>query len=349
MPGRPSVAGVARSPLAGWSFWPAGVLSERLKSPQRRMPPRIGTTIGSPELNLEEGGIEGIDALVGEFSREALALRIVTVLNALSALGKEAPRLSADYARFLKGERGQRLADAMAKEDAIFLEPWQHLLILRRLLESPPQDGALVLGSDDGEAVYFDLCRFAADALRPADPFDDGEATDDPDAWLKVAANMAPRMWMMNPPDVGASIARSYVMFTETPATDPDVKARVDALDARFPGSMSELTFTETTAMVQFLGVTSALITPAAIFANPAEIRINPKTWLKDTILPKDGLERLFLRVGVDVNAKLSSTSAPLSPLPFRDRPLMRFSDGTYAVVYPPFLLEKLPQMCSGG
>lgn len=306
------------------------------------MPPRIGTTIGSPELKLEEGGLERIDSLIAKLPREALALRLVAVLNALSALGKDAGKLSADYARFVTGEQRDRLAAALAKDDAIFLEPWQQLLILRRLLESAPRDGALALGTTEGEAVYFDLCRFASDALRPTDPFDEGEVADDPDAWVKVAANMGPRMWMMNPPDVGYSIARASIMFTEAPADDTDLRSRVDALDARFPGSMSDLSFTETTVMLQFLAVTSASLKPAALFANPAAIRINPTSWLKDTTLPKDGLERLFSRVGMDVSAKLPATSAPMSPLPFRDRPLMRFSDGTYAVIYPPFLLEKL-------
>lgn len=272
--------------------WHAGpeACSRALESAQTHMPPRIGTTIGSPELDLEEGGLDRIDSLIAELPREVLALRIVAVLNALSALGKDAGKLSADYARFLTGERRDRLTTALAKEDSIFLEPWQQLLILRRLLQSAPRDGAVALGTNEGEAVYFDLCRFASDALRPLDPFDEREVSDDPDAWLKVAANMGPRMLMMNPPDVGSSIARSYIMFTETPSTDPAVRTRVDALDARFPGSMSELSFTETTTMLQFLAVSSARLTPASLFANPATIRISPTTWLKDTTLPKDGL-----------------------------------------------------------
>jgi hypothetical protein len=54
------------------------------------MPPTISVTIASQELGLPSGDIAQIDANVRRFPREALVLRIVSVLNALAALGKEA-------------------------------------------------------------------------------------------------------------------------------------------------------------------------------------------------------------------------------------------------------------------
>jgi hypothetical protein len=50
------------------------------------MPPTISVTIASSELGLPSGNIAHIDANVRRFPREALVLRIVSVLNALAAL-----------------------------------------------------------------------------------------------------------------------------------------------------------------------------------------------------------------------------------------------------------------------
>lgn len=51
------------------------------------MPPTISVTIASDDLGLALGDVAQIDAAVRRFPREVLVLRIVSVLNALAALG----------------------------------------------------------------------------------------------------------------------------------------------------------------------------------------------------------------------------------------------------------------------
>ena len=175
--------------------------------------------------------------------------------------------------------------------------------------------------TDAGESCYFDVCRFASDTLRGPDPFEEYSATEDPNAWVKIAANFMPWIWMLNPPDIAAWIGRSDIMFRQLPEIDEKVKARVAALDERFPKALSGLSFTETTSLIQFLSLWSVRLTPSQMFADPSVIRLNPETWLKDTDLPKDGLQRLLGRAGWSVVDQLASSGHEKSPLPFRDRP----------------------------
>jgi hypothetical protein len=95
------------------------------------MPPTISVTIAN-ELGLATGDLAKIDAAVRRFPHEALVLRIVSVLNALAALGRQARNLSADFAQILPAEPRERLLSALSKDNALFFEPWQHLVVLRR-------------------------------------------------------------------------------------------------------------------------------------------------------------------------------------------------------------------------
>jgi hypothetical protein len=163
------------------------------------MPPTISVTIASEELGLAPGDLGQMDAAVRRFPREALVLRTVSVLNALAALGKQARNLSVDFAQILPAEARATLWSALSKDNALFLEPWQQLVVLRRTLEASPAEVKPELDflTESGENCYFDICRFASDTLRGPDPFDDQPATADPDAWVKIAANFMPWIWML--------------------------------------------------------------------------------------------------------------------------------------------------------
>jgi hypothetical protein len=126
------------------------------------------------------------------------------------------------------------------------------------------------------------------------------------------------------------------------PKKDQEVAKRVAALNERFPKAIAGLTFEQTATLVQFLGVWSIRLKPADIFADPSVVRLNPDTWLKDTDLPKDALQRLLKRAGRGIAEDLPDGAIKSTPLPFRDRPFLSFSDGTCAPVFPPFVLEKL-------
>jgi hypothetical protein len=229
------------------------------------MPPTISVTIASQELGLAPGDLAQIDAAVRRFPREVLVLRIVSVLNALSALGKHARNLSVDFAQILPVEARGRLLSSLRKDNALFLEPWQHLVVLRRTLEASPAEVKPELDflTESGENCYFDICRFASDTLRGLDPFADQPATADPDAWVKIAANFMPWIWMLNPPDIAAWIGRSEIMFRQLPEIDEKVRTRVAALNERFPKALNGLSFNDTTSLIQFLSLWSIRLTNA--------------------------------------------------------------------------------------
>jgi hypothetical protein len=170
------------------------------------MAPTIGVTIASDELGLGTGGLPQIDAGVRRFPRERLVLRIVSVLNALAALGAQARSLSVDFTQILPAEARGRLLAALAKNNALFLEPWQHLVLLWRTLQMNPAElkPDLDFLTEPGETCYFDICRFASDTLRGSDPFRGQSAAGDPDAWVKIAANFMPWIWMVKPSRNGA-------------------------------------------------------------------------------------------------------------------------------------------------
>ena len=86
--------------------------------------------------------------------------------------------------------------------------------------------------TEAGENCYLDVCRFASDTLRGPDPFEEHSATEDPNAWVKIAANFMPWIWMLNPLDIAAWIGRSDIMFRQLPEIDEKVKARVVTMHA---------------------------------------------------------------------------------------------------------------------
>lgn len=135
------------------------------------MPPTISVTIASQELGLSPGDVTQIDAAVRRFPREPLVLRIISVLNGLAALGKQAKNLSVDFAQILPADARQRLLTALSMDNALFLEPWQQLVVLRRTLETDPGETKTDLDflTEEGERCYLDICRFASDALRASD------------------------------------------------------------------------------------------------------------------------------------------------------------------------------------
>jgi hypothetical protein len=137
------------------------------------MPPTISVTIASDDLGLVPGDLGQIDAAVRRFSREALVLRTVSVLNALAALGKDAKNLSVDFAQILPSGARAKLLSVLSKDNALFLEPWQQIVVLRRTLEASPEEAKPELDflTEAGENCYFDICRFASDMLRGSDPF----------------------------------------------------------------------------------------------------------------------------------------------------------------------------------
>jgi hypothetical protein len=293
----------------------------------------ILTLVGSASLGLQAGGWSDLDRVVSRFSREQLVLRVVALLNALATSRDATLDLNASYVKILPSELAARIRAVRSSErNATFLEPWQQLVILKRALAVGPQVGEKAFGTPEGETAFFDACRFAADVLDPGSPFE-GESTQDSDAWIKIAANMMPRIWLSNPPAFGASIARLEVMLGDTP--------HANALKERFPDAIG-LTVQDAHTLIRFLAVWVNRLKLKDLFADPAAIRFNPATWLGTAKISQDSLDRFLTSRPVALKMDETTAGTKTSTLPFRDRPFLEFSDKTMAACFPPFIVEKL-------
>lgn len=310
------------------------------------MTPTIAVVIGSEQLGLTRGKITDLDSAIKQIGRERVVLRVVAILNVL-ALGKAdtVRSLTQSYVHVLPTKLRAALSGALDDENAIFLEPWQQVLVLKRALVVCPTDQeGLDFLTESGEAAFFDACRFAADLVIPESATDSENAKDDPNAWVKVAAGFMPRLWMLNPPNPGDAIGRFNVMFRRLPAEDKMVANHVAALDERFPSAMNGLTFMDTTLLVSFLAVWSIRLKPLDVFKDQSALRLNPDTFLKETTFESGTLPKFLARTALRVSDGLKDDGGRVSPVVLRDRPFLQFSDGSVAPVFPPFLLEKLTQ-----
>ena len=92
-------------------------------------------TIESPDLGLPTGTLADLDNVVEQLPREQFVLRTVAVLTGLFAdLDAGMRNVSASLAGGLGGKRGAALSQALLNPSAIFVEPMQQLILLRRCL-----------------------------------------------------------------------------------------------------------------------------------------------------------------------------------------------------------------------
>lgn len=306
------------------------------------MPPRIVVTIDSAQLGLPPGGLAELDACVAQFPREHLILRSIAVLHALSADRDKGLRtVNGTFARAAGGEVERLLTEALQKNNASFFEPLQQLLLLRRAMTVCKGTGTLDVTSDAAMRVYFDACRFAADITSPKSK--EGPSATSVEEWTKVAANFSVRLWLTNAVNPNRWVARTRLMLDRLPAESEDLKQYANALKGRFPTAIG-LSYDEVFTLVAFLGYWTLELDLNQIFEDPNRIRLNPDTWLQETDVPVGALQALLERTARDWTETLSDSAygGPISVLPFRDRPFVRFRDGTIAPVTREFVLEKL-------
>ena len=109
------------------------------------MPPTVGITIASKELGLPRGTLPELDNALRRFERERIVLRIVSILNVLGLGGfggvekaQVARGLAEDYVKILPRGPADALAASLADPRALFFEPWQQLMMLKRALVVSP-------------------------------------------------------------------------------------------------------------------------------------------------------------------------------------------------------------------
>ncbi|HAM45122.1 MAG TPA: hypothetical protein DCM67_08915 [Propionibacteriaceae bacterium] len=279
---------------------------------------------------------------MAKFPREHLMLRTISVLHALSADRASGHRMvNATFAGALGADYQASLSEALAKENASFLEPLQQLVLLRRAMTVCDERGQVDVATDAGLHLYFDACRFTADLVATTYV----EATSDTkvEIGLKTAAGFLPRIWLTNPVNPNYWTARARLMLDRIPAGNPALAARSAALKGRFPTTIG-LSYEEVATIVQFLSYWTIAPDLQSIFRKHGSIRLNPDTWLIETDVPPEAFRALLKRTAWDWTERLSDSSygGPLSVLPFRDRPFVTFRDGTVAPAAREFVLEKL-------
>lgn len=299
-------------------------------------------TIDSVQLGLQPGDLADLDARVAQFPREHLILQSIAVLHALSADRDKGHRtLNAAFARTVGGEVERLLTRALQKDNASFFEPLQQLLLLRRAMTVCKDAGSLDMGSAAAMRAYFDVCRVAADITSPKRMEEPSDTSID--RWMRVAAEFSTRLWLTNPVNPNHCVARTRLMLDRLPGEHGELRKYADALKQRFPAAIG-LSYDEAFTIVTFLSYWTLGLDLNQIFEDYSRIRLNPDTWLHDTDVPVEAFKAFLQRAARDWTETLSDSAygGPVSVLPFRDRPFIKFRDGTIAPVKREFVLEKL-------
>jgi hypothetical protein len=303
-------------------------------------PVPIEVVMESPMLGLSRGSLTTLDGALKRLSKEAAARWCVALLNALAADRRQNFRnVNRLYASTLPSDLSNRLERVLRPGDALFLEPLQQLVVLRRALAVCPKDGDVELVSDEGSRCYFDACRSAADII-PSPPFRkdiNGTA-----ACLRIAAGTMNRFWISHPVNPLYSIGRSVELF-ETQRSDAAVNEAVERLKAGLERGLN-LPWTEATTLIRILAVAQLQFKLQDIIARPASVSFTPETLAAQLTISPELIARFLTRAARELDDPLDDSlpGGTTGLIPFRDRPLLRFADGSFAPIYPELLLEKL-------
>jgi hypothetical protein len=239
--------------------------------------------------------------------------------------------------------RIQALQEAEPNARYVFFEPWQQLLLAQHLARfGSDAEDALDLESTEGRAVFLDACRVVNDLSLPPAPALTGDAVTDA---LIVAANTIPRLWLLNPPNLNDAQARLLSFLEVIPQQHPERAGAAAMLRGRF-NEVLGVSFEDAVDLTAFLGYWSISQPAEAILRDINVVRVVPDVWLQHTNVPKDIFERFVRRISQPV-AELSPDAPPgaanpwWDPLGFRNRPLVRFEDGSLVITMPELLMEK--------
>jgi hypothetical protein len=303
--------------------------------------------VNSIDLGYERGTAERLHEILAQLPREATVLK---ALQFAAALGTDvANRYRTVDELLLRGAQQDltvRIAALRARSpnlNFVFFEPWQQLLIARHASRHGSIDPAAVeLHTDQGRALFLEACRIVNDLSMPPAPPLVGEPITDA---LIVAANTIPRLWLVNPPNLNDAQARLFTFLEVIPRDHPERTAAAAMLRNRFNEDLG-VPFDDAIDLVAFLGYWSIAQQPEAVLRDLNVVRVFPETWLQQTNIPRNTFETLLARIARPVReltpeAPPGAGSAWFDPLGFRDRPLVRFDDGTLLATMPELLMEK--------
>ena len=302
----------------------------------------LRVVITSKELGLPRGSLADLDVEVQQFNREQLVRRLVAIQAGLVA---DTPNGCRNVSISLAAVLGpaHELSHALRDPQSLFVEPLQQLVILRRALTVPEMSGSLDVWTDEGIQAYVAACRYAGDLLAASvddskrDPFE-------PDRAVQIAANFLLRSSLVEPPEVTNWIARMRLMLTELPKAQPRTEIWAHALRERIEFAFG-LTFDDVARLVGMIALWSVRFTTLGdVFSPHTGVAMSPESWLSQTTLDREHLVKFFDRTAIDCSASLSDASlgGGISILPFRDRPFIRFEDGSNAPSHSSLVIEKL-------
>lgn len=307
------------------------------------MPPITAGVITSSELGLERGDLVALDKAVSRFGRKELMLRTITVLHAFSAnLGQSGLDVNRSFQSSAPTDIRDRIGPLLASGSALFIEPLQQLVVLRRAMTVCDESGELALNTEEGFRGYFDMCRLSADVLKR----EQDEIPDDTpivEKWLRVAAGMMPRLWLVNPVNPNYAIARRRITLDRIPESNPELQTKAVALKERFESAIG-VGYDEVsalTAMIAYFWLTPTLET---LFGSPGLPFADRTTWAAKTKISATAVDGFLARAARPWDQRLRDDEfgGPLSLLPFRDRPLVMFPEGQFVPVMRELLLDKL-------
>jgi hypothetical protein len=301
----------------------------------------VQTVIDSAELGQTVGKVGDLDAALTRLPKEPVARRCVAILHALAAdLRRAFSTVNSRLVIGLPDPERTRLLKALENKGSVFFEPFQQLVLLRRALAVCPTEGDVALESDEGIRLYVAASRIATDVIRAPGIAKGDRKTDD---WLKVAAGFMTRLWITHPVDPVLWIGRSIAIFEDLPKSRAELDAPAQRLKDALAAGLG-VSYTVAMTLIRFLSLWSLRARPEQLAANPQIVGFDPRHWIESLKIPADEIQRFLDRTsrGLDDPLDDNLPGGQIGFIPLRDRPLLRFNDGTIAPVYPELLIEKM-------
>ncbi len=296
--------------------------------------------IGSDALGLPPGTVAELDDVLRKLAKEDVARRCVSLLNALAADRTESfGRVNKTLIGALPEPDRTMILSAL-RDDTLFFEPLQQLVLLRRALVVCPSASDVSMQTDDGIRLYVRASRLATDAIPKPEEVSNGNRAGD---WLSVAAGLMTRMWITHPVHPTRWIGRSIEMFERLPELRPELSPAADRLKEALASGLG-VSFPIATTLIRFLSLWAIRLKVEEVFSNPNAAVFDPKTWMDKLNIPAADIAQFLDRTTLGIDDKLDNElpGGAIGIIPFRDRPLIRFSDGFVAPIYPELLIEKL-------
>ena len=304
--------------------------------------------ISSRDLGLELGTSDQLLEVLGQLPRDATVSKALQFAAALGCDREHRYRtvdslLLADAPEDLRARIAALRARNPQEDGFVFFEPWQQLLLASHAARwAATSPGGVELHTLEGRSLFLEACRIINDLSMPPAPDLVGEPIADA---LIAAAHSIPRLWLLNPPDPNDAQARLLSFLEVVPQNHPEHAAAANLLKERFRDELG-VSFEDAIDITAFLAYWSLSNSVENALRDEKVLRVFPEMWLRQTTIPTATMMTFLERVArpardITVERQPGAGDPWFDPLPFRDRPLVRFDDGSFLVTMPELLMEK--------